>query len=132
MADRSKTSDIEIFPFIGLSESFDRHLNYLRSVQRRAIRVLADLFSAAKAIGNDQRVAPGCAHRGQEHSLATRDRNIVMLLFETERTRHPTAACIRQIQIESHFFEQFSFVMKLQNCLVMAMSVKKRPSRQSR
>src|SRR5437867_3225440 len=63
---------------------FDRHPDHLRQVERLAVRHLLDLLAATEAVANDERVMPRLPHRRQENQFAAAERNVVMVLLESE------------------------------------------------
>src|SRR4051794_39555422 len=68
------------------------HCRKLRDVQRVATRRLLDLFPAAKAVGDDQRIRIEISNSRKQHALAACDRDVIVLFFKSECARHAAAA----------------------------------------
>ena len=58
------------------------------------VDALCDLLTTGKAIGQHNLVRPGGAHRGQEHALAERVRELELVLLEPERPSHAAATAV--------------------------------------
>ena len=64
---------------------------HARDVHRLALRAVLDLVAAAGAVGDDQRVGRGLAHRGQQVRFAHLHRHLVVLGLVAEAARHAAA-----------------------------------------
>jgi len=69
-----------------------RHLQYLRKVQRMTVGFLRNLLAAAETVGDDEPVGGSLANRGQKFKFADRLRDVVLLFSK------PKAPPYRSIQ----------------------------------
>ena len=101
------------------------HLQHLGQMQRVAMRELRDLFLAAEAVGDDQRLVVRFAHGGQQALLAASNRYVVVpTALEAERTGHAATAVLRHLDVHAHLFQQICFRLPCPSSrLLMAMAV---------
>ena len=102
------------------------HVEDFGQVQRLAIRGLRDLLVAAESVGHDQRVLRDGPDGGQKDSLARLHGDVVVTRLKTERPRHPAAARLGNVDIQSDPAQYLQFVVHLHQRLVVAMAVDKR------
>src|SRR5919109_4217038 len=101
-------------------------------MQRMAIGQLPNLFTATKAVRDDERIFRCASNVGKQRALAASDGNAVMVFLETECAGHAATARIENLKIETSFFQQFIVALQFHDRLVMTMAMQERPARQLR
>ena len=71
---------------------------------------MKNLFSATKAIGNDQGFRSRLPNGGKQDALPDGLRKSVLLFFKAEGTGHAAATRINGLQLDSHFAEKGFFI----------------------
>jgi hypothetical protein len=74
-----------------------REIEYLREMQRPAIRGVLDLCPTTEAVGNDDCARVGFADRRQQDTLAARHREVVVSALEAERSGQTAAPRIENV-----------------------------------
>ena len=69
-------------------------------MQRVALRAVVDLVAAGGAVGDDERVGVGLAHRGQQRELAHRHRDVDRVGAVAERAGHAAAARLHGLDLQ--------------------------------
>src|SRR5438067_953355 len=90
-------------------------------MQRFPASTWANLFPAAKAVGDNQVVGWGFADCGQKLQLADGDGNVVFIFFEAEGARHAATSRRRRIEINAHLFQNGFFVGHLHDRFVVTV-----------
>lgn len=102
-------------------------LEHLGQMQCGAVRLLRDLLAAAEPVGHDQRGGTRLPDRGQQYSLAARDRHFVVVArLEAERAGHAAAPRYRCVYVEAELQQGRFFTGEIEHRFVMAMPVHQR------
>src|SRR5581483_7138474 len=110
----------------------ERGAQHARDMQRVAAGAVADLLTAADAVGDDERIARG-THGGQHTELAHFHRYVVVLGVEAERAGHAAAAGFDRPDVE--LWNQAQGLLHRAHeaeCFLMAMTVQERAPRGER
>src|SRR6266404_6912381 len=94
------------------------------------IGFLGDLLAATETVGDDEPVSGSLPDGRQEFEFADGFRDLVFVLFETERSGHAAASGSRRGEGDAQALEDRLFGGHLHDGFVMAMPVDKRPARQ--
>ena len=79
------------------------HANDFSQMEGVAAGTLADLFTAAEAIGDQQGVGGGRTNGWKQLQLSDGEGNVVSVVFETEGTGHATAPGGGSMKIDTQF-----------------------------
>lgn len=88
---------------------------------------LPDLFTATEAVRDDECFLCGASNGRQQDSLTDGLRDIELVTFKSEWSRHSAAAGIWTLQYRSRAAEQGLFVAHLHQRFVMTMTVQENP-----
>src|SRR5690349_3187855 len=84
---------------------------------------LGDLLAAGEAIGDDERVGAGAADGGQERALSDPNRDVVVVLLETEGAGHAAAAGVEDFEVEAEAAQERFLGVHRQDSLLLAMAL---------
>jgi hypothetical protein len=110
--------------------SSERRTEDIRQVMRRSPAPLCDLFSAAEAVGEYQRVGGGTAYFGQHDSFGATHRDVmVFTALESESPRHAAAPRVEDPSIKPDPLQDRSFGVETENRRMMAVRLDDRRPR---
>ena len=106
------------------------HVQQFGQGQRAAVGCLGDLFAAAEAVRYDHGVPGGGAHGREQHALANSHRDVVVVPFEPERTRHAAASGLEDFVPQADSIQYLAIGVRTHHRLVMTVAMDKGASLQ--
>src|SRR5947209_10319872 len=91
-----------------------------------AAREMLDLLTAGDTRRDDLRLRGGGLHRGRQPAIAERDRDVVVLALEAERTGHAAAARVDLFDLEPGPAERRDRGRRADERLLVAVAVEER------